>query len=153
MVKRLLFFITLLSFIFADEIKLGKELHLDSTTTVSALFDNPKAYLGKPVKITGTIVDVCAHKGCWIEVSSDRPYETIQVKVDDGVIVFPLTSKGKNVVVEGKLEKLSLTDEQALSMKKHEAEEKGKEFHEENCNLTESDKTIYRLRGLGALIK
>jgi hypothetical protein len=153
MAKRLLFYIILFSFIFAKEIELGQKLTLDSTTAVSTLLENPDTYLNKPVQIAGTVVDVCAHKGCWIEVSGDRPYETIQVKVDDGVIVFPITAKGKNVVAEGKLEKLSLSDDQALRMKKHEAEEKGEEFHEENCKLTESDKTIYRLRGLGAVIK
>ena len=56
-------------------------------------------------------------------------------------------------MAEGTLEKLSLSDEQALSFKKHEAEEKGVEFDEANCKLTEKDKTVYRLRGLGAVIK
>ena len=56
-------------------------------------------------------------------------------------------------MAEGKFEKLSLTDEQALRFKKHEAEEKGEEFDEKNYKLTEEDKTIYRLRGLGAVIQ
>ncbi|MBC8323378.1 MAG: DUF4920 domain-containing protein [Candidatus Marinimicrobia bacterium] len=153
MAKHILFFILLLSIIFADKNEFGQKLTLDKTTAVSTLLDQPEKYLDKPVQITGTVVDVCAHKGCWIEVSGDRPYETIQVKVDDGVIIFPITAKGKNVVAEGKLEKLSLSDEQALRMKKHQAEEKGEEFDEKNCKLTESDKTVYRLRGLGAVIK
>lgn len=153
MAKHLIFFILLLSIIFAKEIELGQKLTLDSTTAVSTLLENPDTYLDKPVQITGTVVDVCAHKGCWIEVSSDRPYETITVKVDDGVIVFPVTAKGKAVVAEGKLEKLNLSDEQAIRIKKHEAEEKGEDFDEANCKLTEKDKTIYRLRGLGAVIK
>jgi len=153
MAKHILFFILLLSIIFADKNEFGQKLTLDKTTAVSTLLDQPEKYLDKPVQITGTVVDVCAHKGCWIEVSGDRPYETITVKVDDGVIVFPITVKGKNVVAEGTLEKLSLSDEQALSFKKHEAEEKGVEFDEANCKLTEKDKTVYRLRGLGAVIK
>ena len=153
MVKRLLLFILILSYILADEIELGKKLELNSTTKVSTILDNPEKYLDKPVQVSGTVVDVCSHRGCWIDVSSDRPYETITVKVDDGVIVFPITAKGKNVVAEGKFEKLSLTDEQALRFKKHEAEEKGEEFDEKNYKLTEKDKTIYRLRGLGAVIQ
>ena len=153
MLRQLLFAIIILSFMLADETILGEKLHLDSTTAVSTILDNPEKYLDKPVQVSGTVVDVCAHRGCWIDVSSDRPYETITIKVDDGVIVFPITAKGKNVVAEGKLEKLSLTDEQALGFKKHEAEEKGEEFDEKNYKLTEKDKTIYRLRGLGAVIQ
>jgi hypothetical protein len=137
----------------ADEIELGKKLELNSTTKVSTILDNPEKYLDKPVQVSGTVVDVCSHRGCWIEVASNRPYETIVVKVDDGVIVFPITAKGKNVLAEGKLEKLTLTNEQALSIKKHEAEDKGEDFDEASCKLTEEDKTIYRLRGLGAVIQ
>jgi hypothetical protein len=137
----------------ADEIELGKKLELNSTTKVSVILDNPEKYLDKPVQVSGTVVDVCSHRGCWIEVASNRPYETIVVKVDDGVIVFPITAKGKNVLAEGKLEKLTLTNEQALSIKKHEAEDKGEDFDEASCKLTEEDKTIYRLRGLGAVIQ
>jgi len=153
MVKRYIICIFLFSFIFAEEIELGEKLMLDSTTAVSAILENPEDFLDKPVQITGTVVDVCPNRGCWIDVSSDTPYETITVKVDDGVIVFPITAKGKNVIAEGTLEKLDLTDEQALAYKKHAAEEKGEEFDEANCKITENDKTVYRLRGLGAIIK
>jgi cytochrome c-type biogenesis protein CcmE len=153
MIKIYLFFILLLSFVFAEEIELGEKLQLDSTTAVSTILENPEDFLGKPVQISGMVVDVCAHRGCWIEVSSDKPYETIKVKVDDGVIVFPITAKGKNVVAEGTLEKLTLSDEEALSFKKHQAEEKGEEFDEAKCQIKDADKTIYRLRGLGAVIK
>jgi len=70
---------------------------------VSAILENPEDFLGKPVQITGKVVDVCPNRGCWIDVSSDTPYKTITVKVDDGVIVFPITVKGKNVMAEGTL--------------------------------------------------
>ena len=53
----------------------------------------PTAFLGNPVQISGMVVYVCAHRGCWIDVSSDKPYETVQEKVDDGVRVFFITVK------------------------------------------------------------
>ncbi|MCH7612367.1 MAG: hypothetical protein IIB45_03305 [Candidatus Marinimicrobia bacterium] len=49
----------------------------------------PTAFLGNPVQISGMVVDVCPNRGCWIDVSSDKPQE----KVDDGVIVFRITAK------------------------------------------------------------
>ena len=139
------------SILFAQQ-SLGEKFTLESPTSVSSILDAPETYVNKQVQITGTIIDVCKMRGCWIEVSSDLEYETIQVKVDDGVIVFPVTAKGKKVVAEGTLEKLVLSDEQALKMKKHEAEEIGEKFDESSYKITESDKTIYRLRGLGAVI-
>ncbi len=153
MIKRYIICIFLFSFIFAEGIELGEKLTLDSTTAVSVILENPEDFLGKPLQISGMVVDVCSHQGCWIDVSSDKPNETIKVKVDDGVIIFPLTAKGKEVIAEGTLEKLTFTDEEALSFKKHEAEEKGEEFDEVNYKITDADKTIYRLRGLGVVIK
>ncbi len=59
------------------------------------------AFNGKRVKVEGPIVDVCSEKGCWIAIGSDKEFQTIRFKVDDGVIVFPMTLKGSNAVVEG----------------------------------------------------
>jgi len=153
MVKRYLICIFLLSFVFAEEIELGEKLMLDSTTAVSAILENPEDFLGKHVQINGVVVDVCSNRGCWIDVSSDKPNETIQLKVEDDVIVFPLTAKGREVIAEGILEKLTFSEDEALIFKKHEAEEKDEEFDEVNYKITDADKTIYRLRGLGAIIK
>ncbi len=153
--KRILFqllaFTTLtLSLLLANDKSYGEPLTLTESTTVSAILDDTDAHLGKKVRIEGMVVDVCSMRGCWMEVAGDRSFETIKVKVDDGVIVFPLTAKGKTAIVEGVVEKLELSHEQAVKMKKHEAEEKDEKF--DPATISEEDLVIYRLRGLGAII-
>lgn len=133
----------------AKEVKLGEPLTLTTTTKISEINNNPQDYLGKRVLIEGLIIDVCAHRGCWLDIASDVPFEKIQVKVVDGVIVFPLESRGRSARVEGTVEELSLTQEQALYMAKHRAEEQGTKF--DPASITGPQK-IYRLRGLGAVI-
>ncbi len=134
----------------AKELYLGEPLSLKEVTKISEINNQPDKYLGKRVQIEGLIIDVCAARGCWMDVASDLPFEKIQVKVVDGVIVFPLETKGQFATVEGIVEELSLTEDQALRMAKHRAEEQGKEF--DPATIT-GPVSSYRIRGLGARIK
>jgi hypothetical protein len=82
----------------------GQGVTLKQTTAVSALLDKPEESLGKTVAVKGLIVDVCSTRGCWMEIAGDKPFGKLRVKVDDGVIVFPLSAKGRTATVQGKLE-------------------------------------------------
>jgi len=146
--------ILLFTFAFAeDNQKLGEALTLEKVTHVSTLLESPDSFIDERVQISGTIVDVCAHRGCWIEMSGDQPFQSIIVKVNDGEIVFPLTAKGHQANVEGIFEKLSLSDEQALKRKEMLMEEAGKSFDPEKDKITDEDRIVYRLKGLGAEIQ
>ena len=128
----------------------GEALTLTEVTPVSAILDAPDRYLGERVLLEGMVVEVCESRGCWMDIASDREFEKIQIKVDDGVIVFPLSARGKDAVVEGVVEELQLTHEQALEEARHKAEEHGTEF--DPASVPEGPQTIYRIRGLGAVV-
>lgn len=128
----------------------GKGIHLQEETKVSDLLDKPEMFLGKRVKISGMVVEVCATRGCWIYISGDRPYEKIQVKVTDGEIVFPMSASGRQAVVEGVVEELNFSKEDLIRYKKHLAEEKGQPF--DPSTVKEGEKII-RLIGMGAEIE
>lgn len=131
------------------ELVLGQELQLTQTTKVSEINAQPEKYLGKRVQIKGMIINVCAARGCWMDIASDAPFQKIQVKVVDGEIVFPMEAKGRNAQVEGIVEKLELSHEQALEWAKHKAMEQGEKF--DPAQIT-GPTTIYRIKGLGAVI-
>lgn len=133
-----------------DGNKYGKKLTLNEKTKVSSILENPKDYVGKKVLVEGTVVGVCEKRGCWIELASDKPYQKIKVKVNDGEIVFPLEEKGKTATVEGEVYEIKLTKEQALERAKHEAEEHGEKF--DPTSVKESE-TYYQIKGIGAVIK
>lgn len=127
----------------------GAKLSTTETTKISAILDAPEQFLGKKVLVEGRVVDVCKKRGCWMEIASDKEFQSIRVKVNDGEIVFPLEGKGHLAKVEGVIEKLEFSKEQMIKQAKHHAEETGTEF--DPASITEG-KVIYRLRGLGAEI-
>lgn len=127
----------------------GEPLTLTELTAVSAILDDPESFIGTPVLVQGMVVAVCEERGCWMDVASDREFEKIQIKVDDGVIVFPLSARGKQALVQGVVEQLELTYEQALEEARHKAEEHGTEF---DPSTVTGPQTIYRIRGKGAVI-
>ncbi len=127
----------------------GEPLELKETVKVSALLNSPDDYIGKKVQVEGEILDVCKMRGCWIEIAGDEPYQKIKVKVDDGVIVFPMDAKGKKVRAEGELQKIELTVEQARKHMQHRAEEYGEKF--DPASVTEP-MVYYQIKGTGAVV-
>jgi hypothetical protein len=87
----------------AADTTFGQGVTLEQTTKIEAILASPASYAGKTVRIDGVATAVCAHMGCWMAVASvDNPSgPTIRLKVDDGVIVFPVTAKGKRVSAQG----------------------------------------------------
>lgn len=133
----------------ADQKEFGSKLTLSETTKISTILQDPETYVGKKVQVEGRIVDVCKKRGCWMELASDKEFQTIIIKVNDGEIVFPMEAKGHLGLVEGTVEKLEISRAQRIKNLKHQAEEAGREF--DPASVTEG-KVIYRLRGLGARI-
>ncbi len=85
----------------AQEKKYGTALTLTEVTRISDIYANPDKYAGKRVQVQGPVVDVCADMGCWLALGSDKESQVLRFKVEDGVIVFPMSAKGKNARVEG----------------------------------------------------
>ncbi len=127
----------------------GESVTLTKSTQISEILDNPSDFLGERVLVEGTVVGVCESMGCWMDIASDREFEKIQIKVDDGVMIFPLSARGHEARVEGIVEELQYTEEQALEQARHMAEERGEEF---DPSTITGPQTIYRIRGIGAII-
>jgi cytochrome c-type biogenesis protein CcmE len=130
--------------------KYGKGVSEATPVKLSELMAKPDDYVGKVVKVEGLITEVCPKRGCWINVAGDKEFQTIKVKVEDGVIVFPLTDKGKKVVAEGTFKKMELTKEQAIAKAKNECEEKGTKF--DPASVT-GPSTVYQIQGTGAIVE
>ncbi len=128
----------------------GKPLGGSDTTKISVLMAEPDEYLGKTVRVEGLITGVCEKRGCWMSLASDEEFEELRIKVDDGVIVFPIEAKGKHAIAEGEFTKIEMTMEQTLAYKKHHAEEHNEEF--DASSITEP-LTYYQIKATGAVIQ
>ncbi len=134
---------------------LGSKITLTEKTKISDILADPESYLDEVVLIEGEVLDVCPAMGCWMELKSDSQAEgseiteKIKVKVKDGEIIFPIEAIGQNALVEGKVYKINLTQEEAVGYFEHLAEESGKEF---DPSTVTGPITIYQINGLGAEI-
>jgi hypothetical protein len=129
----------------------GEPLALAEETKISDILASPKDYEGKTVKVRGTIVDVCPHMGCWIRISGDKRFQSIQFKVEDGVITFPVDIKGMEVEAEGTVAIVSPGE----GHEHHEGHEG--HGHEADAKPAKDEKgparLSVRINGLGAVAK
>jgi hypothetical protein len=125
----------------------GEALTLSEVTPVATILEDPQAWVGERVLIEGEVKEVCEKKGCWMDIA--HPEGLIQVKVADDVIVFPLSARGKTALVEGTVEELDQTAEEAFAAAAHRAEEQGVAF--DSTAVFEPAK-VYRIQGIGAVI-
>lgn len=130
----------------------GKTLSLKITTPISVILKDPKAYHGKRVLVEGTIVEVCEERGCWIRIASDKEFESIRFKVEDGLITFPMDAKGKIVLAEGIVSMKTLTREQAVAQAREVAKERGQLATFDPARI-KGPVTDVQLTGEGARVK
>ena len=96
-------------------------------------------------KIKAKIVEVCPNKGCWLKLElSDGSQATVKMK--DYGFFLPLAAKGKNVVIDGKVE-LKTTSVAEL---RHYAED-AKKTNEEINAITKPTKEV-RVMAKGIVI-
>ncbi len=124
---------------------LGKDITLKEATPISKILDKPDDFNGKKVLIEGTIVGVCKKRGCWIELAGDKEYQKILVKVEDGVIVFPVEANGHKAKVEGIVE---IIQTESKENKKDDCAD-----HEQKEGESCKTGSICRIMGLGAVIE
>jgi hypothetical protein len=133
--------ISLIAPLSAGETKLGTGVSLKEVTEIKALVEQPAAYVGKTLRVDGVATAVCAHMGCWLAVAvpGDEGGATVRLKVDDGVIVFPVTAKGRKVSAEGVFEIVGNTGD-------------AKDASEEHAKHDAGASRQYQLKATGAII-
>ncbi|MDF1526672.1 MAG: DUF4920 domain-containing protein [bacterium] len=136
--------------LYAQEAVYGQAPDIKDTTLISAIYDTPASYVGKTIKVEGLIVDVCSRRGCWMSIASDRAFETLRIKVADGEIVFPITARGQKAAVQGKVQEIRMTKEQAFEFARHQAQESGIKF---DPSTVTGPTVLYQSYATGAVIQ
>ena len=131
----------------------GPKLSDGTPVPVSTIIDKIDEYDGKTVLVAGVVSDVCANRGCWLDIAGDRAGDTLRVKVKDGEIVFPMSAKGKRVVAEGivrKLEPAAAVPPTAADTAAGHTCEDG--THESGHDCSRPPRARARLDGISAMI-
>jgi hypothetical protein len=93
--------------------KFGAGVALTTATPIAEVAATPADFVGKTVRLDGVVTAVCENMGCWMQLKDEKTDKTVRIKVDDGVIVFPLTAKGKKASAQGVFEKVDVKAEEA----------------------------------------
>lgn len=104
----------------------GEMITEDDAVPVEQVMADRDAYIGKSLKIEGTVAEVCQMKGCWFTLRTDYGQNVrLQVaKKDDGAYAFtmPKDISGRHIIAEGTLSVETLS----ADMQRHLAEDAGK---------------------------
>jgi hypothetical protein len=106
---------------------LGAGVTLTDATPIATLAATPADFEGKTVRVEGVVRAVCTHMGCWMSLAptdaADAP--TVRFKVEDGVIVFPVSAKGKRATAQGTVERIGGADAESKEAAAEHAKAQG----------------------------
>ena len=91
----------------AEPKKYGEGVSVQAVTPIASVIQKPADFAGKTIRVEGTVTSVCEHEGCWMALKPEGGPEspTLLIKVEDGVIIFPVTAKGRKAAAQGVVEK------------------------------------------------
>ncbi|WP_158973780.1 DUF4920 domain-containing protein [Cellulophaga sp. L1A9] len=127
----------------------GAEIGVDNALNVSDMtlkYQNLKVADTITTKFTGTVIDVCQAKGCWMNVELENGAQAM-VKFKDYGFFMPKDIAGKQVVVNG----LAFVEEMSVEEQRHYAEDGGES--EEAIAAIVSPKKTLRFEADGVLLK
>ncbi|HMB93188.1 MAG TPA: DUF4920 domain-containing protein [Rhodothermales bacterium] len=119
----------------------GDALTTEGAVSATTVLADREQYVGKTVKVEGTISEVCQMMGCWLTIQAGDG-NNIRVAVprdDEGKYVYtvPKDISGRHAIVEGTLTEEILT----VETQRHLAEEKGEEAPEDLEPISELQMT------------
>jgi hypothetical protein len=100
----------------------GAGVSLGETTPTARVLAGPEEFEGRTVRVEGVVTAVCTHMGCWMALApagDTDPARTLMIKVDDGVIVFPVTAKGRRAAAQGVVQRVGAGTESAEAASEH----------------------------------
>ena len=119
---------------------------LPDVTPIPQLLAKPADFHGKTVRVEGVVTGVCTMMGCWMALApTDAPKgPAILIKVDDGVIVFPTSARGKRATAQGVVERVGAGDA--------EGQEAVREHEEQQGHAKSESATTWRIKATGAIV-
>ena len=83
-----------------DPLRVGAAITTKKATDIARLAKEPKRYVGRTVRIDGTVSKVCQGAGCWVEVASSKGVTFLAKSLDESVLL-PKDCAGRRIMVQG----------------------------------------------------
>ncbi len=127
----------------------GESFSDEGAVPVQAVVAEREEYLGRSVKIEGTVAEVCQMAGCWLtlQTGDGNNIRILVARKEDGNYAFtvPKDISGRRVVVQGMLAEETLLE----GTQRHLAEDAGRAVDDE----TLAPKTELQMTAQGVLIE
>jgi hypothetical protein len=119
---------------------------LSEVTPIAQVLARPADFQGKTVRVEGVVTAVCTMMGCWMALApTDAPKgPAVLIKVDDGVIVFPISARGKRATAQGVVERVGPSDA--------EGQEAAREHAEHDGRAKTAEATRWQIKATGAIV-
>lgn len=130
--------------------RFGAGITISERTELEALLKEPERFVGKTVRVEGVVEAVCESSGCWMEIRAGQGASSVRVKVEDGVIVFPISARGKRAEAQGVFQRYEMGRSEYETHLRHLAAERGEKF--DASNVGEGPFRVYQIEGTGAEI-
>jgi len=120
----------------------GSEFDQADNVPVQEVAASPSDYLGEPVKVSGTITEVCQGRGCWmtLQVSDAQLVRIVMPRDEDNNYLFTLDKgmSGRRAIVQGTLDESTLAEFEAPMHQGGDAENHhdGEEHAEEEMSTS-----------------
>lgn len=125
----------------------GGGVTLPAVTPLASVIARPAEFEGKAVRVEGVVTAVCELAGCWMALapSAGASGQTLRFKVEDGVIVFPLSARGRRASAQGIVERIARHDA-------HGREAAAEHAHQEGRHTDPPASTLWHVRATGAVV-
>lgn len=110
----------------------GTGVTASEVTPLARLIERPAQFEGKTVRVEGVVTGVCTAMGCWMALAPEgaaaarSPSATMMLKVDDGVIVFPVSAKGRRAAAQGVVQRVGGGDHHDREAAREHAKQEGR---------------------------
>jgi hypothetical protein len=104
----------------------GKGVSLNDATPLTSVIATPSTYEGKTVRVEGVVTSVCEEMGCWLALAPTAAAgdKTLIIQVEHGVVVFPMSAKGRRAAAEGVVQRVGSRESRAAA--EEHAKQEGK---------------------------
>jgi hypothetical protein len=119
---------------------------LTEVTPLTNVIARPMDFEKKTVRVEGVVTAVCQMMGCWLALAATDASQspTMLVKVDDGVIIFPISARGRRATVQGVIQRIGAGDAEGQEAAREHAEQGGRAQNMAN--------TRWQLKATGAIV-
>jgi hypothetical protein len=95
----------------------GKGVSLNDATPLASVIATPSTYEGKTVRVEGVVTSVCEEMGCWLALAPTAAAgdKSLIIQVEHGVVVFPMSAKGRRAAAEGIVQRVGSAESRAAA--------------------------------------